>query len=131
MLTSSKPMKESGKNELPQKYQTIIGERGVRLSGGQRQRIALARAILKKSPILVLDEATSALDSESENLVQMALDNVMKNKTSLVIAHRLSTIQKADNILVLDKGKIIESGNHKDLMDKGGIYTNLVRMQTI
>jgi subfamily B ATP-binding cassette protein MsbA len=80
---------------------------------------------------MILDEATSSLDSESEHLVQMALNNVMKNKTSLVIAHRLSTIQKADNILVLDKGKIIESGKHKDLMDKGGIYSNLVRMQTI
>jgi len=117
--------------ELPSTIENNIGDSGNKLSGGQKQRLSIARAVLKNPPIMILDEATSALDSESENLVQMALDNVMKNKTSLVIAHRLSTIQKADNILVLDKGKIIESGNHKDLMDKGGIYTNLVRMQTI
>jgi subfamily B ATP-binding cassette protein MsbA len=117
--------------ELPETIENNIGDSGNKLSGGQKQRLSIARAVLKNPPIMILDEATSALDSESENLVQMALDNVMKNKTSLVIAHRLSTIQKADNILVLDKGKIIESGNHKDLMDKGGIYTNLVRMQTI
>ena len=117
--------------ELPETIESNIGDSGNKLSGGQKQRLSIARAVLKNPPIMILDEATSALDSESENLVQIALDNVMKNKTSLVIAHRLSTIQKADNILVLDKGKIIESGKHKDLMDKGGIYTNLVRMQTI
>ena len=117
--------------ELPKTIESNIGDSGNKLSGGQKQRLSIARAVLKNPPIMILDEATSALDSESENLVQIALDNVMKNKTSLVIAHRLSTIQKADNILVLDKGKIIESGKHKDLMDKGGIYTNLVRMQTI
>jgi subfamily B ATP-binding cassette protein MsbA len=117
--------------ELPKTIENNIGDSGNKLSGGQKQRLSIARAVLKNPPIMILDEATSALDSESENLVQIALDNVMKNKTSLVIAHRLSTIQKADNILVLDKGKIIESGKHKDLMDKGGIYTNLVRMQTI
>lgn len=117
--------------ELPKTIENNIGDSGNKLSGGQKQRLSIARAVLKNPPIMILDEATSALDSESENLVQMALDNVMKNKTSLVIAHRLSTIQKADNILVLDKGKVIESGKHKDLMDKGGIYTNLVRMQTI
>ena len=117
--------------ELPETIENNIGDSGNKLSGGQKQRLSIARAVLKNPPIMILDEATSALDSESENLVQIALDNVMKNKTSLVIAHRLSTIQKADNILVLDKGKIIESGKHKDLMDKGGIYTNLVRMQTI
>ena len=117
--------------ELPSTIESNIGDSGNKLSGGQKQRLSIARAVLKNPPIMILDEATSALDSESEHLVQMALNNVMKNKTSLVIAHRLSTIQKADNILVLDKGKIIESGNHKDLMDKGGIYTNLVRMQTI
>ena len=117
--------------ELPETIENNIGDSGNKLSGGQKQRLSIARAVLKNPPIMILDEATSALDSESENLVQMALDNVMKNKTSLVIAHRLSTIQKADNILVLDKGKVIESGKHKDLMDKGGIYTNLVRMQTI
>ena len=117
--------------ELPETIESNIGDSGNKLSGGQKQRLSIARAVLKNPPIMILDEATSALDSESEHLVQIALDNVMKNKTSLVIAHRLSTIQKADNILVLDKGKIIESGKHKDLMDKGGIYTNLVRMQTI
>lgn len=117
--------------ELPKTIENNIGDSGNKLSGGQKQRLSIARAVLKNPPIMILDEATSALDSESENLVQIALDNVMKNKTSLVIAHRLSTIQKADNILVLDKGKIIESGKHKDLMDKGGIYANLVRMQTI
>lgn len=117
--------------ELPNTIESNIGDSGNKLSGGQKQRLSIARAVLKNPPIMILDEATSALDSESEHLVQMALNNVMKNKTSLVIAHRLSTIQKADNILVLDKGKIIESGKHKDLMDKGGIYTNLVRMQTI
>ena len=117
--------------ELPETIESNIGDSGNKLSGGQKQRLSIARAVLKNPPIMILDEATSALDSESEHLVQIALDNVMKNKTSLVIAHRLSTIQKADNILVLDKGKVIESGKHKDLMDKGGIYTNLVRMQTI
>ena len=117
--------------ELPETIESNIGDSGNKLSGGQKQRLSIARAVLKNPPIMILDEATSALDSESEHLVQIALNNVMKNKTSLVIAHRLSTIQKADNILVLDKGKIIESGKHKDLMDKGGIYTNLVRMQTI
>jgi len=117
--------------ELPETIESNIGDSGNKLSGGQKQRLSIARAVLKNPPIMILDEATSALDSESEHLVQIALDNVMKNKTSLVIAHRLSTIQKADNILVLDKGKIIESGKHKDLMDKGGIYANLVRMQTI
>ena len=117
--------------ELPKTIENNIGDSGNKLSGGQKQRLSIARAVLKNPPIMILDEATSALDSESENLVQIALDNVMKNKTSLVIAHRLSTIQKADNILVLDKGKIIESGKHKNLMDKGGVYTNLVRMQTI
>jgi len=117
--------------DLPMTIDSNIGDSGNKLSGGQKQRLSIARAVLKNPPIMLLDEATSALDSESEHLVQIALDNVMKNKTSLVIAHRLSTIQNADNILVLEKGKVIESGKHKELMDKGGIYTNLVRMQTI
>ena len=120
---------KSGKMEMT--IENNIGDSGNKLSGGQKQRLSIARAVLKNPPIMILDEATSALDSESESLVQIALDNVMKNKTSLVIAHRLSTIQNADNILVLDKGKVIQTGKHKDLMDKGGIYANLVHMQTI
>lgn len=108
-----------------------IGDSGNKLSGGQKQRLSIARAVLKNPPILVLDEATSALDSESEKLVQNALENLMKNKTSIVIAHRLSTIQKADKIIVLEKGKIIESGVHKELMKNDGIYCNLVKMQSI
>ena len=108
-----------------------IGDSGNKLSGGQKQRLSIARAVLKNPPILVLDEATSALDSESEKLVQSALENLMKNKTSIVIAHRLSTIQNADMIIVLDKGKIIESGVHKELMKRKGVYSNLVKMQSI
>ena len=117
--------------DLPNTIDANIGDSGNKLSGGQKQRISIARAVLKNPPIMLLDEATSALDSESEHLVQIALDNVMKNKTSLVIAHRLSTVQNADNIIVLEKGKVIESGKHKDLMTKEGVYSNLVRMQTI
>ena len=116
---------------LPEGIDTNIGDSGGKLSGGQQQRISIARAVLKNPPILVLDEATSSLDSESEKLVQIALENLMKNKTSIVIAHRLSTIQKADKIIVLEKGKIIESGIHKDLMHKDGVYSNLVKMQSI
>ena len=116
---------------LPGKIETNIGDSGNKLSGGQKQRLSIARAVLKNPPILILDEATSALDSESEKLVQDALDNLMKNKTSVVIAHRLSTIQKADMIVVLNKGQIVETGKHKDLMSKEGIYSNLVKMQSI
>lgn len=112
--------------ELPNGYDTLVGERGVKLSGGQRQRVAVARALLKESPILVLDEATSALDSQSEQYIQKALWELMKNRTAIVIAHRLSTIQKMDRILVLDKGKIVQEGSHKDLLkDKSGIYATL------
>jgi len=114
---------------FPQGYYTILGERGTRLSGGQRQRIAIARAVLKNPAILILDEATSALDTESEKWVQQALDKLMKNRTSIVIAHRLSTILKADRILVLDKGEIIESGTHAELMQKQGIYRKLYEIQ--
>jgi subfamily B ATP-binding cassette protein MsbA len=111
-------------------YQTNIGERGSKLSGGQRQRISIARAILNDPPILILDEATSALDSESEKLVQNALDNLMKGRTSVVIAHRLSTIQKADHIVVIKEGEIVEEGNHKTLMKINGLYKKLIEMQT-
>lgn len=110
-------------------YQTTIGERGSKLSGGQRQRISIARAVLKNPPILILDEATSALDSESEKLVQEALFNLMKNRTSVVIAHRLSTIQHADEIIVIQEGKIIERGNHEVLMQNRGLYWKLSTIQ--
>lgn len=112
-------------------YQTEIGERGGKLSGGQRQRLSIARAVLKNPSILILDEATSALDSESENLVQEALSNLMKNRTSIVIAHRLSTIQNADEIIVLQEGRIIERGTHHQLLDRGGLYQKLNAMQAV
>lgn len=115
--------------QMPQGLQNEIGDRGVRLSGGQRQRIAIARAILKNAPILLLDEATSALDTESEQHVQAALDVLMQNRTSLVIAHRLSTIENADRILVMDKGKIVESGTHKELLKAKGYYTKLYQKE--
>jgi len=116
--------------QFPMKYQTVIGERGQRLSGGERQRICIARAILKNAPILILDEATSSLDSESEKLVQQALANLMQNRTTIVIAHRLSTIRNADTILVLDRGRIVESGNHESLLDRDGIYSKFFRLQS-
>ena len=106
----------------PDGFETIIGENGTKLSGGQKQRIAIARAILRNPSLLLLDEATSSLDSKSELKVQSALKNLMKNRTTLVIAHRLSTIKKADNIIVMDKGKIIESGNHTTLFKANGLY---------
>ena len=118
-------------NELPKQYETNIGDGGNKLSGGQKQRISIARAVLKNPPIMILDEATSALDTESEQLVQTALEEMMKNRTSLVIAHRLSTIQKADNIVVLRKGIIIEQGKHEELLAKKGEYFKLVTMQTL
>jgi subfamily B ATP-binding cassette protein MsbA len=112
-------------------YNARIGERGTKLSGGQRQRISIARAILKNPDILILDEATSALDSESEKLVQDALTNLMKNRTSIVIAHRLSTIQEADKIYVMQEGEIIEEGKHDDLLKKGGVYKKLIEIQSV
>ena len=114
---------------LPEGFGTHVGENGVLLSGGQRQRLAIARAILKDAPLLILDEATSALDTESERHIQAALDGIMKNRTTLVIAHRLSTIEKANRILVMDKGQIIESGSHSELLDKDGAYARLYHMQ--
>jgi len=114
---------------MPRGYDTLIGENGVLLSGGQRQRIAIARAILKDAPILILDEATSALDTESERLVQAALDTLMQHRTTLVIAHRLSTIEKADRIVVLERGRIVEIGPHADLLARNGAYAQLYRMQ--
>ncbi len=117
---------------LPDGYQTMIGERGQRLSGGQRQRIAIARAVLKNAPILVLDEATSALDSESELLVQQALTNLMMNRTSFVIAHRLSTIRRADAIIVLERGRVVEMGRHDELVTRpSGSYAALYQMQLL
>jgi subfamily B ATP-binding cassette protein MsbA len=116
-------------SQLPNGLQNEIGDRGVRLSGGQRQRIAIARAILKNAPILLLDEATSALDTESEQHVQAALDALMENRTSIVIAHRLSTVENADRILVMDKGEIVESGSHTQLMAMSGYYTKLYQKE--
>ncbi|WP_341916910.1 ABC transporter transmembrane domain-containing protein [Polaromonas sp. YR568] len=114
---------------LPQAYDTFLGERGVRLSGGQRQRIAIARAMLKNPPLLLLDEATSALDAESERMVQAALESAMQGRTTLVVAHRLATVQKADRILVLDHGRLVEQGTHAELVSRGGIYARLAALQ--
>ena len=114
---------------LPEGYDTFLGERGVRLSGGQRQRISIARAMLKNPPLLLLDEATSALDAESERMVQAALESAMRGRTTLVIAHRLATVQKADRILVLDHGHLVEQGSHAELVQRGGIYARLAALQ--
>jgi subfamily B ATP-binding cassette protein MsbA len=115
--------------ELPQRFDTIVGERGIFLSGGQRQRIAIARAVLTGAPVLILDEATSALDAESERLVQKALANLMRGKTSIVIAHRLSTVRRADRIIVMERGRIKETGSHAELLEAGGIYRKLYELQ--
>jgi len=117
-------------NELPKGIHTNIGDSGNKLSGGQKQRLSIARAVLKNPPIMILDEATSALDTESEKFVQVALENMMQNRTSIVIAHRLSTIQKADTIIVMQKGKIVEQGNHDELIALNGMYNKLVNLQS-
>ena len=115
---------------LPEGLDTVVGERGIKLSGGQRQRIAIARALLKDPAILILDEATSSLDSESERLVQEALETLMKNRTSIIIAHRLSTIREADKIIVLEKGQVLESGTHEELIrNEEGLYRYLSQLQ--
>jgi subfamily B ATP-binding cassette protein MsbA len=115
--------------ELPEGYDTVIGERGTFLSGGQRQRLAIARALLTNAPVLVLDEATSALDAESEQLVQRAINNLIRDRTTIVIAHRLSTVRRADAIVVMEAGQIIEQGTHAELLGRGGRYQRLYEMQ--
>ena len=116
-------------NQMPDGLQTVVGDRGVLLSGGQRQRIAIGRALLKNAPVLILDEATSSLDTKSERRIQDALNELMKDRTTLVIAHRLSTVESADQIIVLDAGRIVESGTHADLLEANGHYAALYRMQ--
>jgi subfamily B ATP-binding cassette protein MsbA len=116
---------------MPENYETGIGERGSKLSGGQRQRLGIARALLKDPQILILDEATSALDSQSEKMVQAALEKLMQNRTSIIIAHRLSTVTHADMIVVMDKGRITEVGNHAELMNLKGLYYNLIQLQQL
>ena len=118
-------------DEFINNYQTNIGEKGEKLSGGQKQRISIARAVLKNPEFLILDEATSSLDTESEKLVQDALSNLMKNRTTLVIAHRLSTIKDADEIIVLSEGKIVERGSHESLVNENGVYKTLINLQNI
>ncbi|HDZ84492.1 MAG TPA: ATP-binding cassette domain-containing protein, partial [Nitrospirae bacterium] len=115
--------------EFPEGYDTMIGERGLRLSGGQRQRLSIARAVLRNPPVLVLDEATSSLDTASEMIIQNALEKLMESRTTIVIAHRLSTIRKADRILVMGKGRIIEKGTHDELLEQGGVYRKLYDLQ--
>ncbi len=133
IVSTSSKIIEAAKNahahefiqNLPQTYESLVGERGIKLSGGQRQRVAIARAFLKNAPILILDEATSQLDSITENLIQDSLKKLMQNKTTIVVAHRLSTLQIMDRILVFDHGKIVEDGSHQELLEKNGVYKKL------
>ncbi|XP_030594126.1 ATP-binding cassette sub-family B member 9-like [Archocentrus centrarchus] len=118
-------------SNLPKGYETNVGEKGTQLSGGQKQRVAIARALIRNPPVLILDEATSALDAESEHSVQQALNNIMRNHTVLVITHRLSTVEKADNIIVIDRGHVAEQGSHSQLMASGGLYSTLVQKQVL
>jgi subfamily B ATP-binding cassette protein MsbA len=115
--------------QLPQGWDTMLGDRGLLLSGGQRQRVAIARALLRDTPILILDEATSSLDTAAERHIQAALDRLVKNRTTFIIAHRLSTVERADRILVMSEGEIVESGAHAELLKRGGIYAELYRLQ--
>jgi subfamily B ATP-binding cassette protein MsbA len=114
---------------LPNRYETVVGERGIKLSGGQRQRVAIARAILKDPAILILDEATSSLDTESERLIEDALSRLLVGRTTLIIAHRLSTVRRADRLVVLDRGRIVEEGTHSELLEIGGLYARLYQRQ--
>jgi subfamily B ATP-binding cassette protein MsbA len=114
---------------LPAGYATLVGERGIKLSGGQRQRVAIARAILKDPAVLILDEATSSLDNESERLIEDALGKLLVGRTTLIIAHRLSTVQRADRLVVLDHGRIVEEGTHAALLERGGLYARLYQRQ--
>ena len=114
---------------MPDGYDTYVGERGVMLSGGQKQRVAIARAILRNAPVLLLDEATSALDAENERSVQEAFDRLLKGRTTIIVAHRLATVKKADRIIVLDKGRIVEQGKHEKLISEKGVYARLASLQ--